>query len=74
MFECYSQKLNNDHVSIIGILGMLLCKAYVICVSKNLIVCRKLELEFGRVFREAIGHKIWTFIVEVMVNKIIYFI
>jgi hypothetical protein len=32
------------------------------------------ELEFGRAFREAIGCKIWTFIVGVVVNKIIYFI
>jgi hypothetical protein len=66
VFECYSQKLNSDHVSIIFVLGMLLCKVDVICVSKNLIVSR--ELEFGRAFHEAIGRKIWTFIVGVMVN------
>jgi hypothetical protein len=54
VFECYPQKLNSDHVSIIGVLGMLLCKADVICVSGNLIVSR--ELEFGRAFREAIGN------------------
>jgi hypothetical protein len=57
---------------ILGVLGMLLYKANVICVSGNLIVSR--ELEFGRALHEAIGHKIWTFIVGVVVNKIIYFI
>jgi hypothetical protein len=72
VFECYPQKLNSDHVSIIGILSMLLCEADVICVSGNLII--SMELEFGRAFHEAIGRKIWTFIVGVMVNKIIYFI
>ena len=72
MFECYPQKLNNDHVLIIGVLSMLLCKANVICVSGTLIISR--ELEFGRTFGEAIGRKIWTFIIGVVVNKIIYFI
>ena len=72
MFECYPQKLNSDHILIIGVLGMLLCEADVICVSGNLIISR--EFEFGRAFRKAIGHKIWTFIVGAMVNKIIYFI
>jgi hypothetical protein len=43
VFECYPQKLNSDHVLIIGVLGMLLCEADVICVSGNLIVslCNK---------------------------------
>jgi hypothetical protein len=72
VFECYPQKLNSDHVLIISVLGMLLCEADMICVFGNLIVSR--ELEFGRAFREAIGRKIWTFIVGVVVNKIIYFI
>jgi hypothetical protein len=72
VFECYPQKLNSDHVLIIGVLGMLLREADVICISGNLIVSR--ELEFRRAFREAIGRKIWTFIVGVVVNKIIYFI